>query len=49
MTADRIHHLTARLVAARERAYDARRRGDSDGYRYAIAESRKYARILAEG
>ncbi len=49
MTDYRIHRLTARLSAARERAYDARRRGDHDGYRYSMAEARKCARILAEG
>jgi len=49
MTADRIHHLTRRLVDARQRAHDARQSGDDAGYRYARAEAAKCARILAEG
>jgi hypothetical protein len=49
MTHARIYHLTQRLVGARERARDARANGDGDGYRYARAEARRLARILAEG
>ena len=49
MTAQRIYHLTSLLVAARQRAQDARRQGDDAGYRYANAEARKYAQRLAEG
>jgi hypothetical protein len=49
MTRTRIHHLTVRLVDARERARDARRTGDDAGYRYASAEAARIRRVLAEG
>jgi hypothetical protein len=49
MTAERIHRLTARYAAARQRAEDARSQGDEAGARYARAEAARYARALAEG
>jgi len=49
MTHDRIYRLSQRLVDARARAMMARRSGDDAGYRYAAAEARKLARVLAEG
>ena len=49
MTHERIYHLTRRLADARSRAAMARSQGDDAGARYAAAEARKVARILAEG
>lgn len=45
----RVHRLTRRLADARERASMARNTGDDAGARYATAEYRRLARILAEG
>lgn len=45
----RIHRLTRRLADARQRASMARDTGDDAGARYATAEYRRLARILAEG
>lgn len=47
--AARIHKLTRRLADARQRASMARATGDESGARYATAEYRRLARILAEG
>jgi hypothetical protein len=49
MTHARIHLLARRAADARQRAQDARRTGDHDGYRYARAEAARLSRILAEG
>ena len=49
MTTNRVHYLSRRLADARERAYAARAQGDDAGYRYARAEVRRLASILAEG
>jgi hypothetical protein len=49
MTAERIHKLTARLAAARQRADDAMAQVDEAGARYAMAEVRRMRRALAEG
>lgn len=49
MTAERLHKITRQLVDARQRATDARDRGDDAGYRYSLADARRLARILAEG
>lgn len=49
MTHERIHALARKAADARQRAQDARRTGDHDGYRYARAEASRLARILAEG
>lgn len=47
--ANRTHRLARQLADARERATAARSTGDDDGRRYAAAEYRRIARILAEG
>ena len=49
MTHARIYHLSREAAAARQRAEDARAQGDEAGARYAKAEARRLARILAEG
>ena len=46
MTQDRLRRLAAQLHDARQRAAEARARGDHDGYRYARAEARRLAAIL---
>lgn len=45
----RYRRLARQYAEARDRADAARRTGDDDGRRYATAEARRVARILAEG
>jgi hypothetical protein len=49
MTLERARYIARKLADARARSFDARAAGDRDGYRYAAAEARRFARILAEG
>ena len=49
MSAARIQRIVRSLADARMRAALARSQGDESGARYAAAEARRLARILAEG
>lgn len=49
MAPERLHKITRQLADARARMSAAYHRGDDGGYRYARAEARRLAAILAEG